>query len=251
MKNLKTILLAILFCITISQTVSAQNSSSILMNIESKIDQATGLCFQTNSTAAIDSIFDELSVVENIGKTHWKSYWMSYSLFKKSIINSNKADKNIDLAKNDAEQAIEILEKIKNKNAEDYALLGYIKGYTLQWASSIGVISQSMTASKWVSMAVEMGENNPRANFVFANNDYHTPAFVGGGKKTLEFATRAVENYKESIPNPMTPNWGMESNYALLIRTCLKNEDKLTAKKWYNEGIVAFPNGRELKDFKF
>ena len=71
--------------------------------------------------------------------------------------------------------------------------------------------------------AQEINKNNPRAQFLLAQNVYYTPAQYGGGKqKALPLFKKAEKLYKTQKPeNYLSPIWGQHTN-SEMIKACKK-----------------------------
>lgn len=229
------------------QALLAQEAPNQLFGIEDKIVEAQHLSFHQSDEAPLQEVLQLLSSAEDIGDTHWKDYWTGFTHFRRSIYLAYNQNANEDKAKAAAEMAIEILDAIENKNSEDYALLGYVKGFSLQWKSGLAIAKQAAIAGKWVKLAVQADDQNPRAQFAFGNNNFHTPAIFGGGKKADEYITRSIALYKESIPNPLMPSWGMDEAYTMLVRTKLKAKKTEEAETLVAEALERFPENRNLR----
>ncbi len=232
------------------QALLAQEAPNQLFGTEDKIVEAQHLSFQQSDEAPLQEVLQLLSSAQDVGDTHWKDYWTAFTHFRRSIYFAYNRNANEDKAKTAAEQALTILDAIEDKNSEDYALLGYIKGFTLQWKSVLAMAKQSSMTSKWVKLSVEMDDRNPRAQFAFGNNNFYTPGIFGGGKKADEYLTRALALYKESIPNPLMRSWGMDEAYQILIRTKLKADKKSEAKSLLAEALERFPDHRNLQKLR-
>ena len=87
------------------------------------------------NTMRIDSVGKIISELRNYnpnGNNRYLSYWEAYALYKCSILSSIMKKKED--AKKFTEKAIEILESIKGKTTEDYALLGMLKNYQINFS---------------------------------------------------------------------------------------------------------------------
>jgi tetratricopeptide (TPR) repeat protein len=247
---MRSFIVIALTILSIHYTSIAQNSENLLMGIESKIMDARDASFEKDDISPILTIIESLQKMENQGTTHWKEYWTAYALYQKSIFSAFGKSKDEDQGKEDVENAINILKDVGDKNVEDYALLGMMKGFSLQWKSMFAIAKESSIASQWAKTAVELDKNNPRAAYVFGNNDFHTPGIFGGGKKADEYLTKSISLYKESLPNPMMPSWGMEDAYYMLINTKLKADKDDTASELLAEALEKYPTNNRLLSLK-
>ena len=223
-----------------------QIAQNFLLGVEKKIKNAQKESFKQDTVAPLQLVLDALKLIQPKPNNHWKEYWNSYALYQTSIFYAYGKKPDVEKGKAYVEEAINTLKKVENKNSEDYALLGFMKGYSLQWKSMLAMAKQSGVASKWVQKAVDIDDQNPRANYAFGNNDYFKPKFFGGGKKADMYLTNAIALYKESIPNPLLPSWGMEDAYNKLIKTKMKADASDDAQKLLSEALDKFSNSKQL-----
>jgi len=179
--------------------------------------------------------------------SHWKEYWTAYAKYQQAVYwaynpEINDEDKAADLT----DEAIAILEGIENKNIEDWSLLGYLKGFSIQWLSFIKIPKESIKAYEYVITAVEKDPQNPRANMVYGNNNFHLPGMFGGGKEVVEYMSKAISLYKMETQDPNLPTWGMPEAYQMLTRHYVKKDMMDEAKSTLREGLERFPNAMNL-----
>ena len=76
-------------------------------------------------------------------------------------------------------------------------------------------------ASMLLSKAQAINKNNPRAQFLLAQNVYYTPSQYGGGKeKALPLFKKADKLYsKQKQENYLSPVWGQHTN-GEMIKAC-------------------------------
>ncbi len=236
------------FLIVVSSLVGQEDHP--LYNINDRILSAQDESFR-DGVDKIEALLTPINAYEETGNGHWKAYWTAYTKFQQSNFWAyNSYHKDEDIAKELTGEAIKILSDIKDKNAEDYALLGYIKGYSLQWISFLKMPKESGKAGKWVAKAVEMAPDNPRSNMVFGNNDFYTPKMFGGGKAVESSMQKAISLYKEAVPNPYMPSWGMPKAYQMLTRHYLKNDMIAQAKATITEGLQRYPEHKTLQSLE-
>lgn len=133
------------------------------------------------NTMRIDSVGKIISELRNYnpnGNNRYLSYWEAYALYKCSILSSIMKKKED--AKKFTEKAIEILESIKGKTTEDYALLGMLKNYQINFSGWLATIKLSNQAKSMAQKAIELDGDNLRAYLVLGINNYYTPEFYGG-----------------------------------------------------------------------
>lgn len=223
---------------------------NILFNINDKISKAQSESFETD-VDLLAPIIASLEELEENGSNHWKEYWIAYAKFQQSMYwayNPESVDE--EKAKVITQEAITILENIDKKNVEDYALLGYVKGYSLQWTSFLKIPKESGKAGKWVAKSVELDAENPRANMVFGNNDYHTPPMFGGGKKAEKYLLNAISLFEEEVKNPFMPSWGLPNAYQMLVQTYIKKDMLEKAAETVKKGLEIFPDNSTLRELE-
>ncbi len=239
MKNLILLILVTLFTF---RTLGAQSD---LVNIQSRIEAALGKSFGTSSSDALDSLITDLEG-EDQSLADLRIYWLAYAHFYKVIFDLYGPNKSVENAKLGCANAIGLLEALENPNSEDFALMAYIKGFTLQWVTGQEIASESQKAGQWAGMAVELNSQNPRAFYVLGNQDFHTPQAFGGGKKARGLLETALELFKQSPPNPILPSWGMSDTYAALVKVYKRDGELDRMKATLEEGLAKFPSDHEL-----
>jgi hypothetical protein len=104
----------------------------------------------------------------------------------------------------------------------------------------------SEDVNKNVNSAVSLDSTNLRAWYVSASNDFYTPEQYGGGKKAEKYLLKAISLPAQKIKNGYLPSWGKEESYVMLITLYVQNEKWDLAKKYYQEGIAAFPKSYQF-----
>lgn len=212
---------------------------SLLFNIQTKIDGALADCFKNNSGASLSALKEKLSGISNISK-----YWKAYTYYYEAIFYLRGEDKKI--APKKLEAGIAILEKMPDKNSDDYALLSLMQGFSIQFAGEMAATISSQ-ARKNVDKAIKLDKNNTRAWFVRGSQDYYTPKMYGGGEVAEESLKKAIELPDKNKNNPYLPTWGKSQAYGLLVSFYLTNKRLPEAKKVLAEGLKLFPNDYMLK----
>ena len=234
-----------LICFLLILTTFAVHGQPGLFHIESRINAALTEDFQNGNSDSMSRIAHELHLMKSQKDQHWLEYWTAYHFFNQSVYFAY-AESAVPLAQLKADTAIQILKSVDNKNSEDYALMGYIKGFTLQWIKGMKIMKESAQAQKWIDQALLMDAQNPRAVYVAANQDFYTPSFVGGGRKAKKLFLKALDIYKNSPPNPMLPSWGFADCYAGLVNCLRKDNDDQKAEAILKEALSVFPDNHEL-----
>ena len=238
MKNARFILL-LCFMLLAAYPLSAQDLS-FLQNIQSKIDSALSRSFAHQNTAPLDSMLTQLANLTP--QNNLTTYWQSYARSMETIyFMRNKQAKE---AEHIINRACDDMEQLNKKNAEDYALLASVQNLAIQFRSGMGAGKLSSQAVGNAQTALQMDSTNLRAWYVLATNDFYTPAFFGGGKKTEKFLLKALSCPAQQVPNPYMPSWGREEAYQLLLTYYVQKEQYEQARVLLNAAQKEYPNGR-------
>lgn len=216
-----------------------QLSDSLLIGIQGKIMQAFVQSQMARSVNPINELSDDLAALYKTKPNNLIVYWQSYLKFYESIFYLSTADKK--MAEKVCEESIKLLEKMQNKNAEDYVLLAMVQGFSIQFNPGMkaAFISKKVGTSLEAAMAID--STNLRVNYVMANNDFYTPEQYGGGTKTEYYALKAISLPAQKVKNEYLPSWGKEEAYDILIKFYIKQEKWDLAKKYYTEACGAYP----------
>jgi len=227
-----------------SQIVSYQaqiqsiQQDSLLVGIQEKISNAFVQSFMAKNNNELNLISKDLENLYSTNKNNIILYWKSYLQFYSSIYYLKKGDKKT--AEKEIDKGIDWLNDMKNKNSEDYALLAMLQGFGIQFKGMEAMIVSS-TIKKNIKRAIAIDSTNLRAYYVYASNDFHTPEKYGGGKEAEEYLLKAIYFPAQKIKNDYLPSWGKEESYEMLIKLYIKKEKWELAKKYFQEGITAFP----------
>lgn len=256
---MKTLIISVIACIAISHNSLAavtmyatvenhtqQESSN--KNIQSRIMDAFMSSFVDQNNSKITSLIDELSSSYEKSNNALFLYWKGYALYYDCIVSLKNGDR--EGAHSILNKAIETLESIDRKNTEDYALLSMFQSFSCQFLGFPTVIKASKNATVNIQRAIDLDENNIRAYYVLANNDYYTPENYGGGKDVEKYALKALSLPSQSIENPYLPSWGRQESYELLTNHYIKHKEIEKAKKYIDMGLKEYPNSYVLKSNK-
>ena len=145
------------------------------------------------NTVKIDSIgkiVRELRNYNTKGNNRYLSYWEAYAYYKCAIL--SRVLKKEEDAEKFTEKAIEILESTKGKTTEDYALLGMLKNYQINFSGWLATIKLSNQAKTMAQKAIELDGDNLRAYLVLGINNYYTPELYGGKSKCEAYFKKAI-----------------------------------------------------------
>lgn len=214
-------------------------TDSLLNGIEGKITMAFAQAILSKDMSKIDALDFELEAFSKSRKNNLVFYWRSFLMFYKTILFMETGEKK--KAGKICNQAIEIMEGLNNKNAEDYALLAMLQGISFEFIPGIKAPFLAKKVEENLNTALEIDSLNLRVNFVIANNDLHTPEKYGGGKKVEKHALKAISLPSQKVKNNYLPSWGREEAYETLIKFYMKKEKWELAKKYYKEAHGNYP----------
>lgn len=233
-----SLLLFFVYAVSYGQTDNA-NADSLLSDIQDNIYNAFVLSIDSSSPKPLDSIIKPLEDYNTKAKQPLVCYWIGYAYYYRVIYCMQVDDPKG--YNESAKNGIAILESIKRKSSDDYALLSRIQGLAMRYAGMKAVLL-SRTMNKNADKALELDPNNIRANFVIANNDYFTPKMYGGGKKAEKYFLKAISLPEKNVNNKYLPTWGKDESYEYLIRFYMDNDRIDDAKKYAKIAIEKYPN---------
>jgi tetratricopeptide (TPR) repeat protein len=217
---------------------------SLLTNIEAKIMDAFIQGFMAKNTQALETLDDRLAAAGKEKPSGLIQYWRAYNHYYQSIAHIKGGDKV--RSEQCIEKAIVLLDELRTKNTEDYALLAHVQGFAIQFKSGMGAGMASARAKRNGEAALKADPNNLRAHFVLGSLDYYTPKQFGGGKKTEGYLLKAISLPAQSVPNPYLPGWGKNEAYAMLVEHYIDKGDKEQAKKHYQDAVKLYPDDYQL-----
>ncbi len=210
-----------------------------LKNIESRIYNTFVQSLLSQKEDELSALRDSLTQMGAKNDNPLIKYWTAYLQYYYSIYKIKIGDQ--EGSKAEIEKGIEIMESIKSKNSEDYALLSMLQSFSIQFKEGMMAGMASGKVKKNVEKAIELDSENLRAFYVAATNDYYTPKKYGGGEKAEEYLLKAVKLPDQKVPNEYLPSWGKETAYELLIKLYIEREKWENAKKYYQEAAGVFP----------
>lgn len=217
---------------------SAYGQDTTLLNIQEKIYVAFLSDINARNETALPNI---VKTIERVGSTSQLSaYWRAYAQYYSSLYHMKTADRR--RASKVLDAAIADLEDVANKNSETYALLAYLRSFSIQFLAGPKSASVSRKARADAEAALKLDSTNLRAWYVLASNDYYTPPAFGGGKRCEEYLKKAVSLDEQTVANPYMPSWGKASAFAMLIDFYIKKEDYEKAKQVLNEAQRQYPS---------
>ena len=224
-------------------TLFNTQDKELLKGIQGKIFDAF---VQTNIQKDAKALLNIKEKLQNLGDsrpnnvvTYWQSYLQYYlSIFYMTQQNTEQAEEEID-------RAVDLMEDMKNKNSEDYALLALAQSFSIQFKGFKAMFISS-AIKKNGKRAMAMEPKNIRAYYVLGSSDFYTPAKYGGGEQAESLLLKAIALPEQLNKNPYLPSWGKAESYELLVKHYLKSNDKTKAKTYCKEGLALFPNNYGL-----
>lgn len=216
-----------------------QIKDSSLKNIQNRIFQSFVKSITSSDPAPMDMIIAELESNYQENQQKLSLYWLSYSQYYQSIFFMQNQKK--EEAQTACNEAIKRLEKLEAKNSEDYALLAMVKSFGIQFQAPMKAPITSGKVKKYAEKALAIDQNNLRAYYVLASNDYYTPEQYGGMKKAEKYLKKAISLPEQAIPNPYLPSWGKEDAYEMLIKFYIKKENWEGAKQTFQQANQKYP----------
>ncbi|HKK77815.1 MAG TPA: hypothetical protein VJ953_22245 [Saprospiraceae bacterium] len=236
-------------CLFFSQTAGASPASpndSLLNGIEQTIDRKFVSSLARGQVRPLAELITQLEQGRTLTRQPLYRYWQAYALFWQAIYHMQQEDTKE--AEKATDAAIALLKKSNNKTAEDYALLGFLQGFSIPFKASLRAPFISAQASKNARIALEMQPDNARAYYVLGNNDYYTPAQFGGGEKVEEYLRKAIELAAAQTPNPYLPAWGGEQAYEMLIRFYEREREDQQLEQTLAAALRAYPDSFRLNE---
>ena len=216
------------------------HNDTLLNNVQQKVINAfvDGKIKQTDKE--LIGLREGLQSLNKSKKNSIIGYWSAYACYYHSILhttNGNKAESEKVL-----EEGIRILNEIKNKNSEHYALLALMESFSIQFAAGMKAPLISNRVKKNAETAILLDSLNLRAYYVLGSSDFYTPEQYGGGKNAEKYLIKAIGLKDQTTVNPYLPSWGKDSAYELLVRLYIRSKQYDEAKKYCKEALSIFPD---------
>jgi tetratricopeptide (TPR) repeat protein len=226
------------------RTTDRLDSISYLTNIGHKIDNALSAAIVTKSPEQFELINQELDQIQKSENDDIITYWKAYNEYSRSIyflqINDKKnAEKSI-------REGIDLIDKINVKNAEDYALLGLMQSFLMQFEQSMRIPSLFKTIKNNLELALQADNKNFRVHYSKGSFNFYTPKLFGGGKTVEADLTKAIRLAEQNKEDSYLPTWGKEDAYLILIEYYINEKQKDNAVELYQEAIKKYPDNYRL-----
>lgn len=239
--------LLLLFVITFALTIRAQvkDNQPQNKNYQQAIVDSMGKAVLRRNIAPLDNVEKELKAKK---PNRVYDYWLSFCLLHKAFYHTvTKQNKEALVCLNEGERVIEVQ---STKNAEEYALLAYLQGVSIRFATGMeaGIIARKSTNN--AQQATQIDPKNTRAWYVLGMLDYYTPKQFGGQQKCEALLEKALAQPTSKTNNPYEPTWGRKEAYNLLLEYLVTTGNKEKAKTIYQKAKTEFPNAPELKKYE-
>lgn len=230
----------------VQQVASIQDiaDQNLLNGIEQKIFQSFVNGMITQKDEQLQSLKKDLIALQKQRNHNIITYWQGYLAYYHAIF-ALKTDKK-DLAETYTDEGIELLDNLKNKNSEDYAMLALLKNFSIQFKSGFKAPFISSSVKDNVEKAMALDKDNLRAYYVYASSDFYTPEQYGGGKEAEQYLLKAIGLQAQKTPNAMLPSWGKEESYEMLIKFYIKKEKWEQAKNTFQTASANYPNNYNI-----
>ena len=229
--------LVILMTSAIVFTSKAQ-SNTLPVSVQDSILNAFTTCIVSGDPSTLTSIRSRLQDIHADRPDNLILYWTAYTDYWLTVLHMQTGnDREAAKAVSDG---IGILEGIRTKTSDDYALLSLMQGMSIQYRS-MNAASISTDMIKNASLALELDPDNLRANYAYGIADFFTPEEYGGGQTAEKYFMKAISLPAQKVPSKYHPSWGGQEAYEYLVRLYLKQGRTDMAGKYCSEGLKAYP----------
>lgn len=240
MRRVVLILFSLLFC---CKVVLSQESNP-LDSIQFRITKNFNEYFNSKNSTELDDIIKNLSKLKKQKDSRYINYWLAYALYNKAIIYVKiKDDKN---AEKTLSKGIDLIEKVKHKTSEDYALLATLRNLDINFSFFFTIPFKAKKVVMYGEKSIELDNKNLRGYFALGANNFFTPKMYGGKLKCEEYFLKAISLKDKYTSNPFDPSWGKDESYYYLIRYYYHENKVGLMEKYMKESISLYPNSIRL-----
>ncbi len=199
-------------------SVLAYSSNKFDREMKESLKQVRAMSEKTNYNNLGDKF---ATIAKNNSKRFEPLYYSAYCYILHSWQLQDAKDKTsiLTLAKTQIDKA----NKLKPNNDEIMVLEAFYYQAMIVVNPKQNGQQYSSKASMLLNKAKAINKNNPRAQFLLAQNIYYRPVQYGGGKeKALPLFKKAEKFYsKQKQENYLSPLWGQHTN-GEMIKACNK-----------------------------
>lgn len=230
---MKTFFLSAICLLFSCSYLNAEQCDSLLIRIQDKIDN---LLYKQD----IDSLNYVCSKFNNDSPNH--IYWKAYTIYSMSAY--FERIKDLDKSEIKIKNAIQLLERYKNKSAEHYSLLGLCYAQLINFTNGMqsGIISEKIILN--ANKAIKIDDKNMRAYYILGSTDFFTPKEFGGGRKVEEYLLKAISLPENPTNLSCAPHWGKDYSYIFLIQYYINNNRHEIAKRYIGEAYKLYPTNQ-------
>lgn len=226
---------------------SGIETGDLLSGIQDSIFNAFTVGVMTHDDAALAGIRSRLEILNKSRRNNLVIYWLAYTDYYRTVLYMQTG--NVSDAAKAATAGADALKSIRNKTSEEYALLSLLQGLQLQF-SGMDAASLAMEMSRNAALALELDQENIRANYACGITDFFTPEAYGGGKAAEKYFLKAISLPAQKVPGKYHPSWGKEESYEYLVRLYVRKGLMDKALEYCDEGLELFPSSAMLNSLK-
>ncbi|CAM1369894.1 hypothetical protein [Tenacibaculum xiamenense] len=211
------------------------------ISFEARVNLAYEKSFNSGENHIKDLIKDlehEFSKDKNLRDAHF----IAYAHYRES---SFLKDRDESKAFDTLKKGISLLQAEKNKNSNDYALLGLMTSYSIVFQYEIAAIISSK-ATKYYEKCLELNPNNFRGYLGLGKSDLFRPVRYGGGLKVEGYLKKALLLLNKKNNSSEDLQWGKFEVYYYLTSYYIKSNKISEAKVYGNQGLKKFPKNKRL-----
>lgn len=215
-------------------------SDDVFEGIEARITEAMNTSFMKRDISYLEAIRAEIAGVEGAENLRAAVYWTAYTDFNLAIfkLKSGKAQEATAVVG----AAIETLDVLTKKDAEELTLLAFLQDFYVQFLPEDQREKLSLSATNNIAAALALEEDNMRANYVNGRI-----GFYDAGNETVEASlVRAIELPANKTGNTALPGWGKAEAYELLVNFYLKNKRFGEAGTTLEAALELYPDNYQL-----
>ncbi len=218
-------------------------NDTLLDNAQKKIYDSFINSIVSKTASPLEELQGSLEELYQQHQLNIIQYWRGYLQYYLAIYHLKSGAKNA--SEKEVDKGITLIDGMKRKNSEDYALLAHLESFSTQF-KGIKAATIAGKIQRHGKLAISMDSTNLRGYYVLGSSDFYTPKKFGGGKMVEKHLTKAIQLPAQTVENGFLPSWGKEESYELLIKYYIREEKWEEAVKYYQEGIALFPNNYQL-----
>lgn len=222
---------------------SQRKEAAVLQNVQEKIN------WQTPK----DSLIEYIKAMEQLQTgtpNPYLNYWEAYAQYLLYFDYDQKKPDEKEQAKKTVAIGLKLLDEVKTKTSEHYALLSLLGGLELNFTSTLMLPFRAAKVGKNAETAIEKDPSNPRGYVALGIYDYYTPKMYGGMKVAEANFKKALTLNEKNDPNPYSPTWGKPEAYLYMVRYYRYAKRPEDALRYLNEGLELYPDFEMLKKTK-